>query len=335
MSEKVKELGISLLGILIIVFVVFLFVSDGRELFWNWDAIPPVLTNFKVMFLSILIEAFPFVLIGVLVSSLIQVFISEEMIRRIIPKNVLISAFIAGALGIIFPVCECAIIPVTRRLIQKGMPLHAGITFMLTAPIVNPVVFASTKMAFKAFPEVAYYRIILAFVIAVIIGFIIYFFFKKEEVLLPSNAKQHIHNHTHKDWREKLKSLFTHASEEVFDMGKFLIIGALLAASIQTFISRETLLGIGQNELSSQGVMMGLAYVLSLCSEADAFVAASFSTTFTLSSILAFLVYGPMIDLKNTLMLFSLFKPKFVAILILLITITVWIGTLIVGRLHI
>ncbi|MCL6458971.1 MAG: permease, partial [Gorillibacterium sp.] len=102
------------------------------------------LQSFKTMFISIVLEAFPFMLLGVLVSAVIQVFISEEMIQRWIPKNPVLGLLFGCLLGIVFPLCECGVIPVIRRLLAKGMPLYIGIVFILVGPIVNPIVFMAT-----------------------------------------------------------------------------------------------------------------------------------------------------------------------------------------------
>jgi len=122
----------------------------------------------------------------------------------------------------------------------------------------------------------------------------------------------------------RVKQTMFHAADEFFMMGKYLIAGAFIAALIQTLLDRSLLQSLGSNEYSATFVMMAFAYVLSLCSEADAFVAASFASTFTTSSIIAFLVYGPMIDLKNTIMLLAFFKTRFVLVFITTVTIAVF-----------
>jgi uncharacterized membrane protein YraQ (UPF0718 family) len=124
--------------------------------------------------------------------------------------------------------------------------------------------------------------------------------------------------------------MLTHSIDEFFSMGKYLILGAFLAAFVQTYLSAKTLLEAGDGTVSSIAIMMGLAYVLSLCSEADAFIGASFGSIFPTPAILAFLIFGPMMDLKNTLMMLSVFHSKFVFGLLALITSTVFITILLV-----
>lgn len=273
----------------------------------------------KTLFLSILLEAVPFVLLGVFFSALIQTFVTEEQIRRWMPKHTLIALPFASLLGFLFPICECAIIPIVRRLIHKGMPPYVGITFLLAGPIVNPVVMAATYTAFFKQPNMVIYRWVLALVTALLVGLFVMIFFPNR--VLRYGAEDTIQHTTHGS--SSAFSVFSHAVDEFFDMGKFLIFGALVSSILQVFISRDTLASLGQTPLTSHLVMMGLGYVFSLCSEADAFIAASFSGTFSTSSLLAFLVFGPMIDLKNTLMLLSSFRFSFVISVIIVTTVVV------------
>jgi uncharacterized membrane protein YraQ (UPF0718 family) len=309
--------------------------------------------NFKTMFISIILEALPFILLGVFISSLLQTFVSERTITRIIPKNPFLAILFACLIGVIFPVCECGMIPIVRRLIKKGMPVYVAVVFILTGPILNPIVYAATFMAFRSRPEIAYSRMVLAFVVASFIGLVIYRFVKNNplrEVTGISNEHAHIHSHTHDDSHNhshehshdhddehqhsnKLFGMLGHASDEFFEMGKYLMFGSLITAIIQTLVARESLVSVGQDGLGSHLFMMGFAYILSLCSTSDAFVASSFVNTFTTGSLLTFLVFGPMLDFKGTLMLLSVFKTKFVLILTGLIVITVLVGSLLFERL--
>lgn len=273
-------------------------------------------TNFKTLFISILLEAIPFVLLGVLTSALLQIFVSEQTVRRLIPRNPFLGVLFACVLGLIFPLCECGMIPIVRRLMLKGMPLYIAVVFILVGPILNPVVFAATYMAFRSRPEIAYSRMGLAFLVAFFIGLLIYRFYKRNPLrgYHPNTPHQHQHQHSHSRGN-KLFSVLGHASDEFFEMGKYLIFGAILTACIQTVMSRESLVSIGQGDWSSNLFMMGFAYILSLCSTSDAFVASSFAGTFTAGSLLTFLVFGPMLDFKNTLMLLSVFRARFVLLL--------------------
>ncbi|AUZ41305.1 MULTISPECIES: permease [Bacillus] len=279
------------------------------------------------IFISILIEAIPFILIGVILSGIIQMFVSEEMIARIVPKNRFLAVLFGALAGVLFPACECGIIPITRRLLLKGVPLHAGVAFMLTAPIINPIVLFSTYIAFGNRWSVVFYRGGLALAVSLIIGVILSYQFKDNQLLKPDEPG---HHHHHGTLLQKLGGTLRHAIDEFFSVGKYLIIGAFIAAAMQTYVKTSTLLAIGQNDVSSSLVMMGLAFVLSLCSEVDAFIASSFSSTFSLGSLIAFLVFGAMVDIKNLLMMLAAFKKRFVFLLITYIVVIVLAGSLLV-----
>nr|WP_245247281.1 MULTISPECIES: permease [unclassified Paenibacillus] len=312
--------------------------------------------NFKTLFISIILEALPFVLLGVFVAALLQMFVSEQTIRRLTPKNPVLGVIFACVVGIIFPLCECGMIPVIRRLVLKGMPVYIAVVFILAGPIINPVVYASTFMAFRSRPEIAYSRMALAFIVAATIGLIIYRFVKSNPLrgfskAVHAHSQDHGHDHSHEAHKHehrndhvhghnhhqehgqskpgRMFAILGHASDEFFDMGKYLIFGAFLTAVIQTFMSRESLVSIGEGEVSSHLFMMALGYILSLCSTSDAFVASSFTTTFQPGSLLTFLVFGPMLDVKGTLMLLAAFRARFVALLSVLIVVVVLATSLI------
>jgi uncharacterized membrane protein YraQ (UPF0718 family) len=286
------------------------------------------LQSFKTIFISIILEAMPFILIGVLVSSFMHIFISDRTVQRFIPRDPMLAILFACVLGFLFPVCECGLIPIVRRLIKKGMPLYVGIVFILVGPIINPIVFASTYLAFRTKPEMLYTRMGLAFLVGMFIGLFIYYFIKKNPLKYTVSSESHYHAGGH-----KLVSMLEHAGSEFIEIGKYMVLGSIVTAAIQTFVSRGTLIDIGQGEISSHLFMMGFAYVLSLCSTSDAFVASSFINTFSAGSLLTFLVFGPMLDFKGTLMLLSVFRAKFVLLLIGLIVLTVFIGSKIIGGL--
>jgi len=319
------------------------------------------LQSFKTLFISIVLEALPFILLGVIVSSLLQLFVSEQTIRRMIPKNPILGILFACLLGVIFPICECGIVPIIRRLLQKGMPLYIAAVMIAAGPIINPVVFVATWMAFRSRPELVYSRMGLAFIVAAAIGFLVYRFVRTNPLRTgamskPMHDHQHIHHdhirkngHEHKQTSRhehlhdhhhhghgfigKVSSTLQHAAGELFDMGKYLIFGAMLTAAIQTFLERDSLSAVGQGEYSSHLFMMGFAYILSICSTSDAFVAASFVSTFSIGSLLTFLVFGPMIDMKSTLMLLSAFRAKFVFLFIAAIAIIVFAASVIWSQL--
>ncbi|KKK36492.1 membrane protein [Mesobacillus campisalis] len=282
----------------------------------------------NTIFLSILIEAIPFVLIGVLIAGFIQIFITEDHIRRLIPQNRFLAVAMSCVVGALFPACECGIVPIIRRLVSKGVPLHAGIGFLLTGPLINPIVILSTYMAFGNDSKIAGLRMGIGFAAAMLIALLISYLFKSSQLKHSASEFTHSTDGTirNESLVQRIEGMIKHSIDEFFDMGKYLIIGALIAAFVQSYISAKSLFVFGEGVLGSTIVMMGLAYFLSLCSEADAFIGASFRNLVPSTSILAFLVYGPMIDLKNTIMLLSVFKAKFVFTLLVLITLIVFLS---------
>ncbi|MFD2333007.1 permease [Cohnella sp. GCM10020058] len=317
------------------------FIATERQMPWpasfsgigadQWQSV-------KTVFVSLFLEALPFVLLGVIVSTVLHLFVPETALARLIPRNPLLGVLCAGLLGVALPVCECGMIPVVRRLLRKGMPAYIGMTYILAAPIVNPVTVLATYSAFRTAPEMAMYRTALGFAAAVAVGLLLSRArgkaanpLRPDAASLHAAAADHNHHAPHRAPSPSLLSFCSHAADEFFEMGKFLMLGAFLTAVIQTFVSRGELVELGGGAFGSHLFMMGFAYVISLCSTSDAFVAASFSGVFPAGALLAFLVYGPMVDFKNTLMLLSAFKARFVLRLLLLVTAVVLAMSLLAG----
>ncbi|ADF38663.1 permease [Priestia megaterium] len=283
------------------------------------------LLQMNTIFISILIEALPFILLGVIISGIIQIFVTDEMMAKAIPKNKFGAIVLASVIGALFPACECGIVPITRRLMAKGVPLYAAIPFMLTGPIINPVVLFATFVAFGNDWKIMIERGVVAFLVSLIVGLILAFQFKTPQV------KNEIHVHAaSKKMSEKIGDALKHTIDEFFSVGKFVIIGGLIAAAMQTYVKTSTLMALGHGVVSSNVVMMGLSYILSLCSSADAFIASSFRSTFNDSAVIAFLVFGPMFDIKNTLMMLSQFKTKFVFSLFIYVFVLVLVLSLLI-----
>lgn len=280
--------------------------------------------TFVTIFLGIFIEAVPFLLAGSIVSGLIAVFVDQSMIDRFLPKRALPAAVAGAFMGLLFPVCECGVVPVTRRLYEKGLPLSIGAAFLLAAPVVNPVVIISTYAAFGWGP-ILWGRVGFSILIATIVG-LIFHLAQPKEVLLPAVSAAHDEACCHvphtagpkASLQTRLHQSLITAGDDFLDMARYLIAGSMLAALMQTVVPQSVLLSIGQGPVVSVIAMQALAFVLSICSTVDAFVALAFAGTFTTGSILAFLTFGPMVDIKSSLMFLGVFQKRPVLYLILL-----------------
>ena len=293
--------------------------------------------TFNNIFIGILIQAFPFMLVGVFVSGFMNIFISRETIVKIFPKKYGLGFITAMFAGIFLPVCECAIVPVTSRLVKKGVSLPVAITFMLSAPIINPIVILSTLYAFPEMRMIAFYRVLFGLSIAFIVGMILLIFPQSKSALLDKKQEKHCDCSSccssgnneeldeNKTLGEKIKLTFSHVGHEFFDVGKFFIIGAFLTSFIQTFVPREIFSAVSGNIALSLAFMMLLAFLFSVCSTSDAFIARSFWYRFPPTSVMGFMVFGPMMDIKDILMLLASFKKGFVIKLSIIITIVSFI----------
>lgn len=323
--------------------VVLIFAAAGYIIFSAMRSIDFDLSPieiFNTVFTSILMQAFPFILIGLLVSSVMHVFVPDEWIVKIFRKKYGLGFLTAMFAGIFFPVCECAIVPVMTGLVKKGVPMPIAVTFMLSAPIINPIVIISTLYAFPGQPEIMFMRVGFGLLIALMVGLTMTAFGNSISMLTdesecnchPSDVGRHTHvgcachchhneEHDKEGILEKFKDLFLHAGEEFFTVGKYLILGAFMTSLIQILIPKEVFVQLGMKSGLSLLVMMAVAFLFSACSTSDAFIARSFTNNFSMGSIMGFLVFGPMMDVKNLLMLLANFRRSFVIKLSLLILI--------------
>ncbi|HEV8563539.1 MAG TPA: permease, partial [Actinomycetota bacterium] len=251
-----------------------------------------------IVFGSLVIQALPFVMVGALASAAIEVFVPPTALEKLatLPRPLQLPA--AGLAGIAFPICECGSVPVARRLMSKGLMPSAAITFMLAAPVLNPVVIASTFIAYRVRSSLwtmVLGRFGLGLLVAIAVGWVLGGR-SKEELLRPARDEGHRHLELQRP-EPKWRTFFVHLGNDFLFMGRFLLLGATLAALVQTFLPQEIVASVAGVPVVDLVVMMGLAAVLSLCSESDAFIAASF-VQFGPSAQLAFLVFGPMVDLK-------------------------------------
>lgn len=291
-------------------------------------------------FVSIVLEALPFVMLGSLLGGLFEVFVSREWIVRMLPERKVYAILFAAGLGLLLPVCECAVVPFTRRLVRKGVPFGTAVAYLLAGPIVNLLVGSATLMAYGWNWHVLAARMLFAYAVAVGVALVMDRFYPGQTALsdptmdaavarAPTCGCGHDHGHSHDHgpadvaaapgtWT-RLAEAVNHAGDDFLQVGQYLVLGAFVAAICQTLIPRHTFLAVAHTPPLAIAVMMGLAVVLNLCSGADAFVAASFRTTLPLSAQMGFMVLGPMLDLKLSAMYLSFIsKRAFLSLVVLM-----------------
>ena len=293
-------------------------LADPARLAW--------LQNFVIVLSSLLIEALPFIMLGALASAAIEVFVPASAFARIarLPRPLQLPA--AAVAGVAFPVCECGSVPVARRLVSKGLAPSAAVTFMLAAPILNPVVVASTFVAYRGRDSLwtmVLGRMGLGFLVAVAVGWVVGNV-RKEELLRPRPGDD---EHDAVEDEPRWSRFFGHLSGDFVFMGRFLVMGAAIAAAVQTFVPQSVIGRVAGTPVLDLVAMMALAFLLSLCSESDAFVAASF-VQFGPAAQLAFLVFGPMVDMKLAALYVGTYSRGFLRTVIVAVAAVTLAGTL-------
>ncbi|MEF3696842.1 permease [Desulfolutivibrio sp.] len=292
---------------------------------------------------AIFLEAAPFLLLGSFLAALIECFVPPERMQRLFPKRAVPGVLAGLFAGLFLPVCECGIVPIVRRMLQKGVPPASAMTYMLAAPIVNPVVMASTYTAFQGDWFMMAARTAMGAITALGMGLALSRLSAQDILLHPAGPGPACacgcgHDHGPTDATDatgatgagsetaptgapsgakaRIAAVFSHTAGEFLDMGGMLILGSLFAAAFKTLTPSTMLTLFETDPLLSIMAMMLLAILLSLCSEADAFVAASF-TTFPASAKLAFLALGPMLDIKLAIMFQAVFTRRVVTALLI------------------
>jgi uncharacterized membrane protein YraQ (UPF0718 family) len=267
--------------------------------------------TFTLVFTAIVAEALPFVLLGAFAAALIEVYVPDRVFDRIARLPVALQLPAAAAGGFAFPVCECGSVPVARRLIAKGMHPSAGLAFMIASPIFNPIVLGSTWVAYNARGlalEMVLGRAGLGLIVALLAGWAIGTKGARDLLRPRSDTCDHDHDPS---CRSQQKTFVSHLIDDFFHMGKFLILGAAIAATVQAALPTSVIGGAASSPVVASLALMGLAFVSSLCSEADAFVAVSF-TPFPVGSQLAFLVFGPVLDFKLLFLYGATFRQRLI-----------------------
>jgi uncharacterized protein len=288
--------------------------------------------TFSIIFTSIVVEALPFILIGALVSAAIAVYAPDRLFARVARLPLVLQIPGATLFGFALPVCECGSVPVARRLALRGVHPGAAVAFMMAAPIVNPVVIVSTVVAFQGNNGLAMAgcRVLLGLVVAIAVGAL------ASRALRPLVAEDEPaaacgHDHSHDTAHTgRARKVAEHAAGDLAFMGRFVIVGAALSALLQTAVPQSVIADVIASPAVGVALLMLLAFLLSLCSESDAFVAASF-VQFTPGAQLAFLVLGPALDVKLSVLYGATFGRRFLLAVAGLAVPIVFITSLVAG----
>ena len=311
--------SIAFTATLILLVVLALF---GRRIFTSLFTGDGIRT-WATMFVGVTVQALPFLVLGVLLSAALTAFVPASFFAKALPKHPALAVPVASASGVILPGCECASVPVSAALMSRGVTPAAAIAFLLAAPAINPVVLASTAVAFPGQPKVVVARAVTSMAVSMILGWLWLLTGKGGSWFkLPKN--RHAEGTRKTDvFRESMLHDFLHA-------GGFLVIGAAAAATLNVVVPREWLDNVASNLLLSVLVLGLLAVLLAICSEADAFVAASL-TQFSLTARLAFMVVGPVVDVKLIALQAGTFGPKFAVRFAPATFVTALLASLVVG----
>jgi len=273
-------------------------------------------SDFSYAFLSVLLEGVPFILLGTLLSGLIDQFLPSRVMMRFLPRNPFLGVCVSAGLGMLFPMCECGIVPVIRRLMNKGLPVSNAVAYMLAAPIVNPIVALSTWAAFRGqnAAEFTILRLGIGYFVAVLVALAVY------NLPIGSVLKTGVMAVTGggvSDGRgpagffARISAALRVAVSDFLDVMVYFIFGVAISSLFSTGVNQAVILPLALNDWLATFSLMGFAMILSLCSTSDAFIAATF-VAFPGVAKLAFMVLGPMVDLKLLFIYSAVFKKRFV-----------------------
>jgi uncharacterized membrane protein YraQ (UPF0718 family) len=261
------------------------------------------LQTWTTVFVSVLVQAVPFLVFGVVLSAVIAVFVPRSFWAKALPRHPALAVPAAGLAGVVLPGCECGSVPIAGSLIRRGVTPAAALAFLLAAPAINPIVLTATAVAFPGKPAMVVGRGVASLVVAVAMGWLWLRLGKTDWIRLPHRPDL--------DGESKMQAFWAAVRHDVMHAGGYLVLGAAAAATINVLVPAAWLQRLAENPALSILALAVLAVLLSICSEADAFVAASLSQ-FSLTSRLVFLVVGPMVDLKLIAMQTGVFGRRFV-----------------------
>lgn len=331
----------------------------------SWFHFDPA--SFALSFLSVLFESVPFLLLGALISGLIEVFVPARWMTNFLPKHAGAAVAVSGLLGVVFPMCECGVVPVIRRLMKKGLPVSCAVTYLLASPVVNPIVAVSTFAAFRGGQPgpwaVVIYRLVFSYCVAVLVGLIVtrlrveQFIAPRVLETLPGRSTRRtagfrvgslagaptpalaaapfslegteggsggagslaaldaLEEGLSPSLGKRLAAALQRGTNDFLDVAVFVVIGAALASVFNTAVDQARIIApLATNPWLGVPALMGLAFVVAVCSTSDAFIAATF-TGFSFPARLAFLVFGPVFDLKLVFLYSLVFRRRFVLML--------------------
>jgi uncharacterized membrane protein YraQ (UPF0718 family) len=303
-------------------------------------------------FTSIIYEALPFIVLGVFLAGLLEEFVPQQAIAKIVPRNHVLAIAIGALLGLVFPMCECGIIVVMKRLLRKGLPLSVCVAYMLAGPVINVVVMGSTFVAFSSYNvegkndvlggpwHVLAWRVGLSYIVAIVTALIVHWQWTKhgKRLIHPSvlrglktSLPDEEYSIAKRPWTERINNITQTALNDFVDIMAFLVLGSLLAAGGK-FLIRESNVQDLLRETPAVAIllMMAIAVLFCLCSEADAFVAANFPLFWPDGSKLAFLVLGPMFDLKLLMMFTRVYRARLIYTIVIALVVQVFAYTMVV-----
>ncbi|GAA4942506.1 permease [Actinoplanes utahensis] len=296
-AERKRSIEVEVLAVLLVALVILrdrISGVIGGERLQTWTTV----------FVSVLVQAVPFLVFGVLLSAVIAVFVPRSFWAKALPRHPALAVPAASVAGVVLPGCECGAVPIAGSLIRRGVTPAAALAFLLAAPAINPIVLTATAVAFPDDPEMVLARGLASLAVAMVMGWLWLRLGRTEWIKLPHRPDL--------DGASKGRAFWSACRHDVVHAGGFLVVGAAAAATINVIVPEAWLQTLAAQPVLSVLALAVLAVLLSICSEADAFVAASLSQ-FSLTSRLVFLVVGPMVDLKLISMQAGVFGRRFTA----------------------
>jgi len=307
--------------------ILALFVVRAATAHSTFISLPNQAQDFLTLTISVIIESLPFVVLGILLSIAVQVWIPDDLFIRLLPKNRALRRVVISLLGVLLPVCECGNVPLARGLIVKGLTVAESMTFLFAAPIVNPITIITTQQAFGWSNGILVARLAGGFLIANLIGWLFSRHPDQQSLLTDRFAAEcrlpPAPERAGTRWQKSV-DLFVHEAGAILPA---LFLGAVAAGLVQVAVPRSILVSLGSNPVWSIIALMLLAFVISICSNVDAFFILPFATTFLPGAISSFLVFGPMIDIKMLALMRTTFRTR----VLVQLTVVVALASALVG----